>query len=84
MSSVISRLDEFNDWLDGYGPVPDWFCTYSERPGRLPEDWNPNAPDPEWVATLPHSVVEYDSKRIPAYEGDTERIEWERTHDFSR
>lgn len=49
----------------------------------LPDDWDPNYPhahDGQWyaVVTLPHEVVEYEGYAVPVFEGDRERIEWER------
>lgn len=47
----------------------------------LPDDWDPrlaNARDGEWVEIirLAHEPVEYDGYTVPAFEGDLERIEW--------
>jgi hypothetical protein len=78
--NIHSRLLAFELWCDGYGPMPDWFARALEPPTQLPLDWDPNAtvPSPPWVATLPHDVVSYEGYEVPVYEGDLERIEWER------
>ena len=55
------------------------FDEWVNRP-QLPDDWDPNAPSPPWIARLPHERVERDGYEVPAYQGDVERIEWERAH----
>lgn len=39
-----------------------------------------NAHDGEWPAwiSLPHETVEWEGRAVPVFEGDVERIEWER------
>jgi hypothetical protein len=51
---------------------PDWRIEREVREA--------SARDGEWhaVATMPHEVVERDGHVVPAFEGDTERIEWQR------
>lgn len=43
---------------------------------------DPNGRNGEWhvVVTLPHEVEEYEGYGVPVFEGDVERIEWERQH----
>jgi hypothetical protein len=56
----------------GYSMRPDWRIEREVREA--------SARDGEWhaVATMPHEVVERDGHVVPAFEGDTERIEWQR------
>lgn len=46
------------------------------------EPYDPHAHDGEWhaVVSVPHEVVEWEGYGVPVFEGDVERIEWERTH----
>lgn len=40
-----------------------------------------NARDGEWhaVITMPHEIVEHEGRAVPAFEGDVERLEYERS-----
>lgn len=42
--------------------------------------YDPHGADGEWhaVVRMPHEIVEWDGMAVPAFEGDTERIAWER------
>lgn len=55
---------------------------YSFRPSTfmVPELRDCNARDGEWYAiiTMPHEPVEHEGYTVPAFEGDLERIAWER------
>lgn len=79
MSLYVVEREELNDreFLDRM------MYDYSYRPRTLmvPEIRDCNACDGEWhaVVTLPHEVVEYEGYAVPAFEGDLERIEWERS-----
>ena len=60
----------------------DWLSFGTVRT-VLPDDWDPDyhiRHDGEWteIITLIHEVVEFEGYKVPAFEGDVERIEWER------
>lgn len=60
----------------------DWCSTRVIRT-LLPDDWDPrlaNAKDGQWteIIRLAHEPVEFNGHTVPAFEGDLERIEWER------
>jgi hypothetical protein len=68
---IVSGLQPWPPW--DYGEPPD-FNVFK----AIPRD--PNGRDGEWhaVVSLPHEVVERDGYGVPVFEGDVERIEWER------
>lgn len=49
-------------------------------PGEAIAKINPNGRDGEWyaVVSMPHEAVTYDGLVVPLFEGDVERIVWER------
>jgi hypothetical protein len=62
-----------------FGPNdPDFRCHYEYI--LIPEVRDCSAHDGEWHAfiTMPHEVVEYEGMAVPVFEGDVERLEWER------
>lgn len=80
MSLYVVEREEPNDraFLDrmmfGYSLRPEML--------RVPEIRDCNARDGEWpaVITMPHETVWWEGVAVPAWEGDVERIEWERRH----
>lgn len=76
---VVERQQDWFSWPDRWG---DWWL--HRRPEYDLVDTG--ARDGEWhaVITLTHEIVEHDGYAVPAFEGDLERIEWERNRKFKR
>lgn len=52
----------------------------SHGPMMVPHVVDCNEHDGEWYAyiTMPYETIEFDGLAVPLFEGDVERIEWER------
>lgn len=80
LEHMSRRLSLRRAFREALGWTYDPIGAYVDLDAIYSSTHDPNARDGEWhmIVTLPHEVGEQDGYGVPVFEGDVERIEWER------